>query len=367
MAEPLKNLYSTIFFDHLGDLLVEIIPEFSKDPFIDDILDRDWEDRELKERMIHIANVLYHHFPGDYNESVRVLLGLTQKVPRSSLAGHSYEFIFLPDYIERFGINHYSESIEAMEKLTQFITCEFAVRPFILKYPDRTMSQMEEWALHESHHVRRLASEGCRPRLPWASALEDFKSDPTPILPILEKLKRDPSEYVRRSVANNLNDIAKDHPDLVLETCGRWIGISENTNRLVKHACRTLLKRAHPQALALFDYPEPNNVEIVEFEYDKSVKTGESFEFRFNIQNSGEAPIKLRIEYGIDYLKSNGTHNRKIFQLSEKELMPGVKTEHKRTQSFRNMTTRKHYPGPHQLAIIINGKELAIGEFELNG
>lgn len=237
------------------------------------------------------------------------------------------------------------------------------------------MSQMEKWALHENHHVRRLASEGCRPRLPWASSFNDFKKDPTPILPILEILKADSSEYVRRSVANNLNDIAKDHPDLVLKLCRSWIGVSENTDRLVKHACRTLLKRAHPEALALFGYEEPKGVMITDFENDQSVKIGESLHFGFTIRykkkgsnNKGSLNnglMKLRIEYGIDYLKSNGSHNRKIFQLSEMVFKADDRSEYTRSQSFRNMTTRKHYAGRHRLVIIINGKEMVCGEFEV--
>ena len=367
MAEPLKNLYSPSFFNHLGDLLVGLIPDFSKDTFIQDIHDSDWEGRELKERMSHIADVLHRHFPDDYKRSLKIIMNLTQAVPNSLLADHSYEFIFLPDYIERYGLDHYSESVAAIESLTPFITCEFAVRPFILKYPDRMMPQMEEWALHENHHVRRLASEGCRPRLPWAPTLNDFKEDPTSILPILESLKGDSSEYVRRSVANNLNDIAKDHPEVVLDICKRWIGRSRKTDRLVKHACRTLLKRANPEALALFGYAEPSGVKISGFEHDKSVKIGESLNFRFTIKHEQSGSMKLRIEYGIDYLKSNGSLNRKIFQLSEMEFKDGKSSAFTRSQSFRNMTTRKHYIGRHRLAIIVNGKEMAKGEFEVKG
>ena len=367
MAEPLKNLYSPLFFDYLGDIMTDLVQDFSKDTFIHDIHDSDWEDRELKERMVHIADVLFRHFPNDYKEALQIILDLIREVPNSPLADHSYEFIFLPDFIERYGLDHYSESVTAMESLTQFITCEFAVRPFILKYPDRMMSQMEEWTLHENHHVRRLASEGCRPRLPWATALKTFKKDPTPILPILEKLRDDSSEYVRRSVANNLNDIAKDHPTVVLDICKSWIGNSKKTDRLVKHACRTLLKRAHPEALALFGYDEPSGVKISGFEHDKRVKIGESLNFRFTIRHEQSGSMKLRIEYGIDYLKSNGSLNRKIFQLSEMEFKDGKSSAFTRSQSFRNMTTRKHYNGRHRLAIIVNGKEMAKGEFEVKG
>jgi 3-methyladenine DNA glycosylase AlkC len=152
-------------------------------------------------------------------------------------------YIFLPDYIEQYGLEDFESSVKAIENVTRFVSCEFAVRPFILKYGGTMMKKMRTWSLHKSYHVRRLSSEGSRPRLPWAISIPELKKDPSPILPILENLKNDPSEWVRRSVANNLNDIAKDHPGLVIELARKWKGISRETDAIIKHGSRTLLKK----------------------------------------------------------------------------------------------------------------------------
>lgn len=165
--------------------------------------------------------------------------------------------MFFPDYIERFGMEDYAVAVGTMERLTAFTSCEFAVRPFIKKHEGQMLEQMLGWSEHSSHHVRRLASEGSRPRLPWAMALPKLKKDPSPILPILENLKVDSSEYVRRSVANNLNDISKDNPDVALSVFRDWIGHSPETNRIVKHGCRTLLKQGVPEAMELFGFSYP--------------------------------------------------------------------------------------------------------------
>ncbi|MCC5940210.1 MAG: DNA alkylation repair protein, partial [Balneolaceae bacterium] len=223
--------------------------------------------------------------------------------------------------------------------------------------------QMLNWSRHHHSHVRRLASEGCRPRLPWAMALPRFKKDPAPILPILENLKDDPSEFVRRSVANNLNDISKDHPKLVLEIGKRWIGADVNRDKIIKHACRTLLKSGDVRALELFGFLEPSDIEILHFECDSSVNMGKHLKFSFIVKNGGKKRSKVRIEYGIDYMKSNGSTNRKIFQISETVLKSGESKEFMRTQSFKKLTTRKHYPGRHALAILVNGRELVKSGF----
>lgn len=271
--------------------------------------------------------------------------------------------MFVTEYVEKYGLDHFETSANAMEFITQFTSCEFAVRPFILNYEERMMQQMLTWSRHSHSHVRRLASEGCRPRLPWAMALPRFKKDPAPILPILENLKDDPSEFVRRSVANNFNDISKDHPKLVLKIGKRWIGADVNRDKIIKHACRTLLKSGDVRALKLFGFLEPSAIEILHFECDSSVNMGKHLEFSFFVKNGGRKSSKVRIEYGIDYMKSNGSTNRKIFQISETVLKQGESKEFRRTQSFKKLTTRKHYSGRHALAILVNGRELVKSGF----
>jgi 3-methyladenine DNA glycosylase AlkC len=227
------------------------------------------------------------------------------------------------------------------------------------------MAYMRAWAEDKNHHVRRLASEGCRPRLPWASALPAFKKDPTLILLVLEKLKDDESEYVRKSVANNLNDISKDHPDLVLDICERWYGVSRNTDWIVKHACRSLLKAGNERALALFSFADPAGISVEKLALDQFVLAiGAALRFSFELVVNTEEPRQLRLEYRVYYLKASGKSSAKIFQLREDTFPPG-RHPISRKHSFEERTTRKHYPGQHHLSIVVNGLEMAKVSFEL--
>ncbi|EDN66091.1 DNA alkylation repair enzyme [Beggiatoa sp. PS] len=273
--------------------------------------------------------------------------------------------MFFPCYVELYGLNEYEDSILALEYFTEFSSSEFAVRPFIKKYNRRMMVQMEKWAESSNHHVRRLASEGCRPRLPWAMALPEFKENPAPVLKILEKLKDDDSEYVRRSVANNLNDISKDNPLILIDVAQKWLGKNPNMDRLVKHACRSLLKQGQPKILELFGFVKPDHISIEAFKIQESVNMGENLEFSFILKTQQGKLGKLRIEYAVDFLKNNGKLSRKLFKISESDYSGSKKviTKH---HSFKNISTRKYYTGIHGLAVIVNGKELAKGDFGLS-
>ncbi|MEO0474244.1 MAG: DNA alkylation repair protein, partial [Bacteroidota bacterium] len=257
-----------------------------------------------------------------------------------------------------YGQDDWEASIPALEHFTQYSSSEFAVRPFILKDPDRMLTVIQKWANHPNYHVRRLASEGCRPRLPWAMALPIFKKDPKPLLPILELLKADPEDYVRRSVANNLNDISKDHPDLVLNVAGKWLGQKKETDWIVKHACRTLLKKGVPQAMRLFGFGDPQAVRIQDMRISPAtVSIGEKVTFSFTLLHTEGTPAKLRIEYAIDFVKANGSTSRKVFHITENQYPTGEEIRFEKTHSFKERTTRKHYPGRHHFTILINGVE----------
>jgi len=226
------------------------------------------------------------------------------------------------------------------------------------------MAQMYVWSKHDNEHVRRLSSEGCRPALPWGQALNKYKKDPTPVLPILEQLKADPSLYVRKSVANNLNDISKTHPDLVVKLAKDWYGKNEYTNWIVKHGCRTLLKKGNREALAIFGCDDVASVVVDDFTLEtKSISTGEEITFSFVI--TAKEGTKARLEYGIDYVKSNGKRNRKIFKISEVSLKENEKKFYTKKHSFADVSTRKHYPGIHSVTLIVNGVEQGVLDFEL--
>ncbi len=354
MSEPLKHMYSRALVEQLAAALRASYTQFNSQRFFEIVFDGQWESRELKQRTRHIAQSMRAMLPADYREALGVL---TEVAPQFT----GFTAIVFPDFVEVYGIDDYAASIRALELFTQFSTAEYAVRPFIKKYP-AMMAQMLVWAQHPNHHVRRLASEGCRPRLPWGMALPEFKKDPAPVLPILEQLKADESEYVRRSVANNLNDIAKDNPEVVIRIARQWKGKHSETDRLVRHACRTLLKRAHPEALQLFGFGEVQ-VAVGELEVSPEVQIGGAVEFAFVLRTGVQPTGSLRVEYAIDYVKSGGKLSRKVFALSESSLPPSSEKRYSRKHSFRNMTTRTHYSGVHKIIVLVNGRAIADQEF----
>ncbi len=366
MAEALKLIYSKAFFEQLTKSLKETLPAFDKKAFLKAIYDKQWEQRELKDRMKHIAWVMHQFLSKDFKRDVKTLFILIECLRKNGARESSFEYMFLPEYVEVYGIDHPDLSIKAFEHITQFTSCEFAIRPFIKKHPEQFLAQMLLWTTHKSEHVRRLASEGCRPRLPWAMALPALKKNPTPILPILEKLKQDPSEYVRRSVANNLNDIIKDNPEIVLNLAKKWTGKHEHTDAILKHGTRTLLKQGHVEALSLFGFSADTNCEVLQFSLgQKQLKIGEHLYFSFQLCNNHKKNHKLRLEYRIYYVKSNGKQSAKIFKITENHFKTGEVHSFQRKQSFQDMTTRKHYHGVHKICLVVNGAELSSKTFKL--
>lgn len=358
MPEPFKNFFNDELIDKMTRGIVKAYPEFLREDFYKDIFDQQWEERELKDRMNHIARMLGRYLPDDYPQSLKIL-----KAASPGLRGLGH--MCFPAYVELFGLNHFEESVEALEFLTSFSSSEFAVRPFIIKYGESMMEKMLLWTRSDNEHVRRLASEGCRPRLPWAIALPEFKRDPKPLLPILENLKNDASEYVRRSVANNLNDISKDHPDILFDIASRWLGQNRETDRLIKHACRSMLKQGEEKFLRLFGYADTEHLVVEQFEIQESVALEEYLNFSFSVKSDGQSLGKLRLEYAVYFRKKNGFLAKKVFKISESDYDSQIKKVEKR-HSFKSVTTRIHYPGEHKLGLIVNGKEMAVKSFLLH-
>ncbi|MEZ0004741.1 3-methyladenine DNA glycosylase AlkC [Flavobacterium sp. 28YEA47A] len=361
----LKDIYSPIFYDRLADVLVQTVPSFEKQRFITQIFDDSFSQKELKDRMRHTTKVLHNFMPDDFGKATDILEKTIHLLRKNHHGEDSLAYIFLPDYIETYGLDDYKSAVKSIEFVTQFITCEFAVRPFIIKYGSEMINQMEKWSLHESHKVRRLASEGSRPRLPWAMALPELKKNPEAILPLLENLKNDPSEYVRRSVANNLNDIAKDHPNIVLVIAQKWKGHSKETDAIIKHGSRTLLKQGHPEILGHYGL-DSKGLEIFNFKITTpNVRLPESLEFEFSVTNTNAESKHIRLEYAVYYNKANGQLSKKVFKISERTYLSGQKEIIKRKQPFKPITTRKFYPGLHKLSLIVNGKESSPEIFHL--
>ena len=378
MAEPFKNMYNEQFLDRFAKDLKLVINDFDTHAFVAQVIDREWENRELKQRCSHITTILGKFLPVDYKEAIAKILELLNYVEKrqpdfskidDKKFGLTLEYGgILDNYIEQFGLDDYETSVKAIERITQFTSCEFVTHPFIVKYPDEMMKQMLVWSKHEHWGVRRLASEGCRPRLPWAMALPGLKKDPSPIIPILENLKNDPARFVRLSVANNLNDIAKDNSQMVIDLVKRWKGESQEVDWIIKHGCRTLLKQGNPEVLELFGFGAGGeNIDIENFQISTSkVRVGDSLEFSFNLLNNNKK-TKIRLEYAIYYQKANGTLAKKVHKISEKEYAGNSIASITRKHSFKVVTTRKFHLGLHQVAVIINGKEFEQHDFELTG
>ena len=356
MPEPLKYLYDDALLKNLSRSIQRHYPEFDESGFKQFIIDDDWDKKELKQRMQHISIALHQFLPLSLQQSVAILTRVASQF-------NGFQYMFFPGHVELYGMDNLELSMLTLESMTEYSSAEFAVRPFIKKYPKQMLQQLKLWSESDNHHVRRLASEGCRPRLPWAMALPLFKEDPSAILPILDTLKLDDSDYVRKSVANNLNDISKDNPEVVITIAKQWLGNHKHTDRVVKHACRTLLKQGLPEVMNLFGYSSAKNFTIKDLANSSSVQMGDDLLFSFALSNK-MAIGKLRLEYAIGFMRKNGSHSKKVFKISESE----VKSTHKRVAKkhpFRLITTRKYYSGLHYLSIIANGVELTRSEFEL--
>ena len=357
MAGEMKAEISPEFVGALGDKIKFVMPEFDIEAFSEIVLLNDWEDVELKARIQRVAEGLGQSLSQDFPVSVEILKKVAPEY------GGLQSLVF-PEFIEKYGLKEWDVSMDALAFFTCFGSSEFAVRPFIRLDEERMMRQMLNWAESGDMHVRRLASEGCRPKLPWASPLRRFIADPKPVLPILERLKNDPEEYVRRSVANNLNDISKDHESLTLDIGARWLGLSKGSDRVVKHGLRTLLKRGDERALQLFGYGDPELADIVEIIAPASVAIGGRTNFGCVIEVGGVDMMNVRLEYAVDFLKANGAYSQKVFQWREATLEPGLH-KFKKRHSFRQMTTRKHYAGEHVFNVVVNGRVLKSQAFQL--
>ena len=360
MGEPFKNLYNP---QYVADLAAEVkkeCPAFDGETFATRVLDEDWEARELKQRMRHIAVVLHDFLPADYGVALDVL----RKVAPVLDGFHSLAF---SDYVAVYGLDDWETSLPALEQFTQHSSAEFAVRPFIVRDQDCMMAQMLAWAQHEDARVRRLASEGCRPRLPWGIGLPALKVDPSPILPILELLKDDESEAVRRSVANNLNDISKDNPGVVLDVLHRWQTCDTEAVRwITRHALRTLLKAGHPAALELLGYSADPAIVVRNLSAEpETVPMGGSVTLSFDVESASDEAQDLMIDFVVHLMRANGKQTPKVFKLSKKTLQPAQVLHVSKKVSFAPVTTRKYYPGAHAVAPKINGKLFGRAEFVL--
>ncbi len=367
MAEPWKNQYGPDIPRRIAKRVAAVYPPFESAAFLRNAL-RGYEALELMDRGRRIAEALRGHLPDDFREALRIVVA-SAKVPAALPDGPLTRFLFLPHtcFVSAYGLDQFEESMAAQYELTQVFTAEFSIRPFIERYPDVTMERLRAWADDPNEHVRRLVSEGTRPRLPWAPRLRRFQKDPRPVLALLEILKDDTSTYVRRSVANNLNDIGKDHPDVLVDTARRWMkSAPPERRRLIRHALRAAVKRGDPGALAVLGYGAAPRVSVQSISVSPArARPGGAVTLAFDLVSTAARRQRILVDFRVHFIKANGTTRPKVFKLREVELAPNESVSLRKTVSLKEMTTRRHYPGTHRIDILLNGQPQPAGAFAL--
>lgn len=369
MAEPLKNFFDGRLIASLAAEIGSALPGLNRERFVADGLDG-LESLALLARGEHLAQVLHRHLPSDYERAVGVLIASLPAQPVASQGLPAMApFRYLPHvcFVARFGLEHFEASMQAQYELTQRFSAESSIRPFLVRYPEATYQRLLLWARDPNVHVRRLVSEGTRPRLPWAARLRDYQREPGPVLALLELLKDDPERYVQRSVANNLNDIAKDHPDRAVEVCRRWgVAASESRRWIVRHALRSLVKQAHPGALELIGAGRRPKVRLGAVQISPArPRLGKRVTVRFELVSAGRAAQDLLVDYVVHFVKANGARRPKVFKLRRLSLPARSSVQLEARLSFLDLTTRKHHPGRHAIELLVNGVRFELCEFEV--
>ncbi|MTI44544.1 DNA-3-methylpurine glycosylase [Roseibium hamelinense] len=371
--EPFKNKISKDLALLFAEQLEQHLPEFEKSAFLREILP-ELPALELKQRAACIAAALDKFLPTDLHARFQVIENLLH--PDDQGAGiercsdqngiRGWGIMPLGMVVSRSGLSDFDASFALLRELTKRATAEFDVRPFLDADQDTALDILSLWVADPNMHVRRLVSEGTRPRLPWGMQLKKLIEDPSPTLPLLEALRDDPADYVRRSVANHLNDIAKDHPDLVADLAAMWLRDADlNRQRLVWHACRTLIKRGHEGAMRAFGLHAPQ-LEVRGPHLDSEVVSyGGEIDFEVELTSKGGSGQSLILDYLLFFKKANGSLAAKVFKWATLALQPGETVRLRRKHAIKPITTRKYYPGVQAVGLRINGQDFGFSEFEL--
>jgi 3-methyladenine DNA glycosylase AlkC len=359
--EPLKDMFGRAFYSRLSGAVKQVYKPFSSEKFLQQVLEP-LSSLSLNERMRHTSVVLNQHLSSDYKTDVAILKEV------APLLSSGYTSLVFPDFVGQFGTHDFKTSLDALKYFTRFGSSEFAVRVFLKKDFDQTIKKMYAWSEDSNEHVRRLSSEGSRPRLPWSFKLDAVIQNPKLTQPILENLNQDESLYVRKSVANHINDFSKDSPEFVLKLIKSWDQGHVHTKWIVKRGCRSLFKQGDIKFLTAFNYTKDAQVAVKKFTLtpDK-ISIGDKITFQFELFSQKNSPQRLMIDYRIHYVKKLGGQSPKVFKLKEIELKRGESVQISKKQSFADFTTRKHFAGEHKLEILVNGKVVKATKFRVNG
>ena len=315
----------------------------------------------LMQRLRRMTESLHATLPADYRKAIRILHKLIPRIDRGFVT------LVCSDYVGLYGQDDFETSMEALKFFTAFGSSEFAIREFLRRDLPRTLAVMETWSRDPDEHVRRLASEGSRPRLPWSFRLEALIADPSPVIPILETLREDPSLYVRKSVANHLNDITKTHPDWVLDRLQSWPLQNPRTAWIARHAVRTLIKKGNQRALHLTGATGKPEVTVQHFTAQPHrIRLGDRLTFSLQLDSVSSRTQRLVVDYSIHYVKKSGAALPKVFKWKGLTLAPGESVTLSHSRIVKNFTTRVHHAGRHASDLLINGERLAEAFCELS-
>lgn len=353
----------------LGQSIVAVEPGFDLRGYVDEVAGA-VEGLELKDRVKVMAAALRKRLPENYEDAVTLLLASLgpELSDAEGMFTHGWYLMPVARFVEEYGLDHSALSLHALQEITRRHTAEYAIRPYLTRYPTQTLAQLRVWTRHESFHVRRLVSEGSRPRLPWATRIDAFIRDPTPVLDLLDRMKDDTVPYVQKSIANNLNDITKDHPELVLETLGGWLEGEPAPGRqwIARHGLRTLIKAGDQRALALLGSTGAEQIRLDKLTLGATaLRIGEQLPFACTISNTDSQAHKLSIDYAIHFVRGRGQRNEKVFKLTTITLPSGESRRIERSHSFERARIRRYYPGQHRFELKINGRVVGGREFEL--
>jgi 3-methyladenine DNA glycosylase AlkC len=367
--EPFKNEFSYLNACRIAECVKKHHSKFSIPRFTRG-LETALAPLELKPRMRLIADRLEANLP-DSPPTVFEILCLTLASDEPNSEGlRGFQVWPLTEIVARRGLNHFDEAMVALREMTRRFTSEFAIRDFLRHHRERTLQQLHLWCSDPDPHVRRLVTEGSRPLLPWGGNLQELLEAPYPTLNFLEKLHQDPSDYVRHSVSNHLNDFSKHHPELVIQILSRWKKQQPNSpqlDKLARHACRTLLKIGHPGALKLHGFHITQALELNACCLGNSaIHLGETLAYQMIIHNASTRSISVMFDYAIHHRKANGNLSPKVFKGRTRQLAPGEQWQIHGRHSFKPVTTRTYHPGVHHFEPRLNGKIFPIHEFTLH-
>jgi 3-methyladenine DNA glycosylase AlkC len=357
--EPLKEMFNRPFYRHFANSFAQVDKNFNAEAFVKDVTEH-MDSLELNGRLRNTSVTLKQYLPSDYKKAIAVMYRA------APLLKTGYTALVLPDFVAQYGKDHFDLSMEALKRFTVMGSSEFAIREFLKTDLQKTLKVMKAWAADADPHVRRLASEGSRPRLPWSFRLEQIIKEPKLTTPILEQLRADEELYVKKSVANHLNDISKDNTAYMLQLVKSWDSSNTHTAWIIKHASRTLIKKGDQDSLAIFNFEKNVKVRLSQFKLHKtSIRLGEELPFSFDLTSEKKTPQKLVVDYAIHYVKAARESSRKVFKLKELMLAPGQTVHVTKKQVFKDMTTRKHHPGKHSVEVMVNGKVMGSLDFVL--